>query len=79
MHLVDEGVDTGGVLYQARIAPTLADNFPTYFYLQAAAARPLAVKAVEDALAGRIAHGAVGRTVGAVLSPDAMVLSVDRV
>jgi hypothetical protein len=41
-------------LYQARIRPTPADSFPTYFYLQAAAARPLAVKAMEDALAGEL-------------------------
>lgn len=54
LHLVDQGVDTGGILYQARIRPTEADSFPTYFYLQAAAARPLAVKAMEDALAGRL-------------------------
>ncbi|CAN5530586.1 formyl transferase [soil metagenome] len=54
LHLIDEGVDTGGVLYQARIAATPDDSFPTYFYLQAAAARSLAVKAIEDALSGQL-------------------------
>jgi methionyl-tRNA formyltransferase len=54
VHLVDEGVDTGAVLYQARFEATPQDNFLTYFYIQAAVARPLAVKAVEDALAGRL-------------------------
>ena len=50
LHLVDEGIDTGGVLYQTRFAPTPRDSFPTYYYLQAAAAWPLTVKAIEDAL-----------------------------
>jgi methionyl-tRNA formyltransferase len=54
VHLVDRGVDTGAVLYQARFAATPKDNFITYFYIQAAVARPLAIKAVEDALAGRL-------------------------
>jgi methionyl-tRNA formyltransferase len=54
VHLVDEGVDTGAVLYQARFTATLKDNFLTYFYIQAAIARPLAIKAVEDALSGRL-------------------------
>jgi folate-dependent phosphoribosylglycinamide formyltransferase PurN len=54
LHLVDEGVDTGGVLYQARFVPTSRDSFPTYYYLQAATARELAVRAMEDALSGEI-------------------------
>jgi folate-dependent phosphoribosylglycinamide formyltransferase PurN len=54
VHLVDEGVDTGAVLYQERFTATPKDNFLTYFYIQAAVARPLALKAVEDALAGRL-------------------------
>lgn len=55
VHLVDEGVDTGGVLYQERFEPTKEDSFTTYFYLQAGVARPLLVKAVEDALQNRLA------------------------
>lgn len=54
VHLVDEGVDTGAVLYQARFQATPKDDFITYFYIQAAIARPLAVRAVEDALAGAL-------------------------
>lgn len=54
VHIVDEGVDTGGVLYQARFQPTARDNFITYFFIQAAIARPFAITAVEDALAGRL-------------------------
>jgi folate-dependent phosphoribosylglycinamide formyltransferase PurN len=51
VHLVDRGVDTGDVLYHGIFSATEQDSFPTYFYLQAAALRPLAVKAVADALA----------------------------
>jgi folate-dependent phosphoribosylglycinamide formyltransferase PurN len=54
VHLVDEGVDTGAVLYQDRFTATSKDNFMTYFYIQAAIARPLVIKAIEDALAGRL-------------------------
>jgi methionyl-tRNA formyltransferase len=52
VHLVDPGVDTGPVLYQARIAPTAADNFCTYPLLQLAAGLPLLARAIEDALSG---------------------------
>jgi len=54
VHLVDAGVDTGEVLYQARIRPDRRDNFSTYFYLQAAAFRPLVLQAIEDALGGKL-------------------------
>lgn len=54
VHLVDAGVDTGDVLYQAPIRPSRRDNFSTYFYLQAAAFRPLAVLAIRDALEGNL-------------------------
>jgi methionyl-tRNA formyltransferase len=53
-HLVDEGVDTGDVLYQGTFTPGPRDNFTTYFWLQAAAIRPLAVQAVDDALSGKL-------------------------
>lgn len=52
IHLMDEGVDTGAILYTATIEPTQKDNFVTYYYLQAAAAVPLLIDAVEDALKG---------------------------
>lgn len=50
VHLVDAGVDTGGVLYQARISATPADNFATFPVLQLAEGLPLLRQAVEDAL-----------------------------
>jgi hypothetical protein len=54
VHLVDKGVDTGAVLYQDRIAATKDDTFSSVYFLQAAAIRPLAVKAVQDALSGSL-------------------------
>ena len=55
VHLVDEGIDSGGILYQARSKPSPQDNFSTYPYLQLGLALPMLVKAGEDALAGRLA------------------------
>lgn len=54
VHLVDTGIDTGGILHQTRIAPTRRDNFATYPSLQLAAALPLLKRAVEDAAAGHL-------------------------
>jgi folate-dependent phosphoribosylglycinamide formyltransferase PurN len=54
VHLVDAGIDTGSVLYQARVAPSKKDNFVTYPLLQLAAGIPLLKRAVADALAGNI-------------------------
>jgi folate-dependent phosphoribosylglycinamide formyltransferase PurN len=54
VHLVDEGIDTGGILAQAAIEPGPSDNFITYPYLQIAAALPHLVKAVRDALEDRL-------------------------
>ena len=54
VHLVDTGIDTGGILGQSNIAPTSADNFVTYPYLQYAAAVPLLCAAVGDLLAGTV-------------------------
>ena len=51
VHLVDKGIDTGGILYQETIKVTEADNFNTYPYLQVLEAVPLMSKAIEDALA----------------------------
>lgn len=48
VHLVDKGVDTGGILYQARIQPEKKDNFTTYPFYQTAAGIPLMKKAIED-------------------------------
>jgi hypothetical protein len=54
VHLVDEGVDTGDVLYQARVAFMPADNISTYQHVQMAAALPLLRRAIEDAVTGRL-------------------------
>lgn len=52
IHLVDKGVDTGDVLYQARSTFTPEDNFQTYHFAQMAQAAPLMIKALDDAIAG---------------------------
>lgn len=54
IHLVDEGVDTGDVLYQASTEFAPADNIATYQHRQMATALPLLVRAAEDALAKRL-------------------------
>ncbi|MCA1494137.1 formyl transferase [Sinorhizobium alkalisoli] len=59
VHLVDEGVDTGGILYQTRQVPSPDDTMHTYPLLQTAAATGIAAQAVEDALAGELRSAAV--------------------
>jgi phosphoribosylglycinamide formyltransferase-1 len=54
VHVVDAGVDTGPVIAQARIAPSLSDSYFTYHWLQLAAALPLLMRAIEDASSGRL-------------------------
>lgn len=54
VHLVDAGVDTGGVLYQARGTPAPDDDLLTYAYRQAAISRDICVQAVRDALEGSL-------------------------
>jgi folate-dependent phosphoribosylglycinamide formyltransferase PurN len=54
VHLVDEGVDTGDVLYQARVTFAPEDNITTYQWVQLGAALPLFARAIEDALAGTL-------------------------
>jgi len=48
VHLVDKGVDTGGILYQSVVKPERKDNFTTYPYYQTAAGIPLMKKAIKD-------------------------------
>lgn len=55
VHLVDAGVDTGAILHQVRGKPEPGDNFMTYAFRQAAMSRAICVRAVEDALAGKLA------------------------
>lgn len=54
IHLVDEGVDTGGVLYQARVEFCGGDRIDTYQHVQAATAIPLFARAITDALESRL-------------------------
>jgi hypothetical protein len=42
------------VLYQARLKPSVRDNYATFPYLQLAAALPLLEQAGRDALAGAL-------------------------
>ncbi|GAA4944156.1 formyl transferase [Algibacter agarivorans] len=50
VHFVDEGIDTGNILYQDIITDSInsKDNFMTYTYLQLAKALPLLKKAIRD-------------------------------
>ncbi len=48
IHLVDEGIDTGEVLYQSCIRCNEWDNFCTYPYLQLAEGIKLEMKVLED-------------------------------
>ncbi len=54
LHLVDEGVDTGDVLYQAPVTFAGGDNITTYQWRQMTVALPLLVRAIEDAQAKRL-------------------------
>lgn len=54
VHLVDRGIDTGGVLYQGAISVNGADNFNTYPVHQLAAAIPLIRAALDDVRQGQI-------------------------
>lgn len=54
IHIVDTGIDTGGILAQARVAPSAKDNFVTYPYLQLGVGLPLLRQAVRDALQNRL-------------------------
>jgi folate-dependent phosphoribosylglycinamide formyltransferase PurN len=54
VHLVDKGIDTGGVLAQEKINTTGDDNFVTYPYLQFGEGIPMVKKAVDDIMNGRL-------------------------
>ncbi len=59
IHLVDEGIDTGNIIGQAKIDPQADDSFVTYPYLQTAAALPLLLEATRNALAGPLKTTAI--------------------
>ena len=54
VHLVDAGTDTGATLYEARTVPAKNDTIATYPLLLTAAALPIAVQAVADAVSGHL-------------------------
>lgn len=54
VHLVDEGVDTGGILYQSRQTPDRRDTMHTYPLLQTAASTDIVIAAVDDALKSKL-------------------------
>jgi folate-dependent phosphoribosylglycinamide formyltransferase PurN len=54
VHLVDTGIDTGGILGQALIVPTASDNFVTYPLLQLAAGLPILQESLRTVLANEI-------------------------
>ena len=55
IHLVDAGIDTGGVIARQKITVSQKDNFVTYPLLQLAAGIPYMKKAIEDILQNRLA------------------------
>jgi hypothetical protein len=59
VHLVDPGIDTGGILGQAIFTPDPVDSIATYPYLHLACAMPLLLEQVDAVLAG--AHPEVVR------------------
>jgi hypothetical protein len=54
IHLIDTGVDTGDIIYQAKCEFTPRDTFATYQHVQIAVALPWFARAVDDALNGRL-------------------------
>lgn len=56
VHLVDTGIDTGGVLYQQNITPTRKDNFITYTYLQIGEGVQLMKKTISDFSIGKLSE-----------------------
>lgn len=52
VHKIDEGIDTGRIMYQDTIAITDKDNYYTYPYLQLVKGLPLYKRAIEDMLNG---------------------------
>ena len=59
VHLIDEGVDTGDILYQSQVEVDRRDNFHTYLWRIAAGSREIVIRAMEDALAGELSPRSV--------------------
>jgi len=54
IHLVDKGIDTGGILYQGKIEVTRMDNFSTYPFSQLGEGMPLVKQAIADIVLGKL-------------------------
>lgn len=54
VHLVDKGVDTGDVIYQAPVEFAARDTIATYQYVQLATGMALLARALNDVLDGRL-------------------------
>lgn len=54
VHLVDAGVDTGDTLYQAFLKPDPRESLLTDSLAMAAGSRDIAIRAIEDALNGKL-------------------------
>lgn len=54
VHLVDAGVDTGGVLYHTHGKPEKGDTISSYPMRQAAFSRDACARAIDDALSGKL-------------------------
>lgn len=55
VHQVDQGIDTGNIIYQKKISITPKDNFTTYPYLQLAEGIILLKKALTDIFTNNLA------------------------
>lgn len=54
VHIVDPGIDTGGIVYQSNISIDRMDNFVTYPIRQYIAALPFLVQAIRDISTGNL-------------------------
>lgn len=54
VHLVDTGIDTGGTLYENRVAPARSDSLATYPLLLTASSVDISVRALQDAIDGTL-------------------------
>lgn len=58
VHLVDEGIDTGGIIAQATFTVTPEDSFATYPYLHLTAGLPILMRSVRGLLDGTLQRDA---------------------
>jgi methionyl-tRNA formyltransferase len=54
VHYVDEGIDTGNILFQRRVIPNREDNFSTYPFLQLAEGLKILDLAIQDFFDGKL-------------------------